>query len=88
MCDLWVTKHVGFFHIFKSLSVDYTKVSRFLNRILGLSVGSQNALFTYFMETMNTIIKEAKRSGRWDEGILGELDTALRYIVSQGCQKI
>ena len=51
---------------------DYSKVSRFLNRILGLNVGCQNALFTYFIETMNSMIKDAKRSGRWDEGILGK----------------
>lgn len=49
---------------------DHSKVSRFLNRILGLKVGCQNALFNYFIETMNSITKEAKRSGRWDEGIL------------------
>eukprot|EP00794_Sanderia_malayensis_P014235 gene14235-15720_t len=49
---------------------DYSKVARFLNRILGLSVACQNALFTYFTDTMNQIIKEAKRNGRFDEGIL------------------
>lgn len=49
---------------------DYSKVARFLNRILGLSVACQNALFAYFTDTMSSIIKEAKRSGRWDEGIL------------------
>ena len=51
---------------------DYSKVSRFLNRILGLKVGCQNALFNYFIETMNSITRDAKRSGRWDEGILGK----------------
>eukprot|EP00795_Rhopilema_esculentum_P015444 gene15445-6692_t len=49
---------------------DYSKVSRFLNRILGLNVGIQNALFSYFIDTMNNIIKEAKKRGSWDEGIV------------------
>ncbi|XP_057295690.1 protein strawberry notch homolog 1-like [Hydractinia symbiolongicarpus] len=49
---------------------DYTNISRFLNRILGLTVALQNALFSYFTETLAAVIKEAKRSGRWDEGIV------------------
>lgn len=51
--------------------LDYTNISRFLNRILGLTVALQNALFSYFTETLAAVIKEAKRSGRWDEGIVG-----------------
>uniref|UniRef100_A0A7M5XKE9 Uncharacterized protein n=1 Tax=Clytia hemisphaerica TaxID=252671 RepID=A0A7M5XKE9_9CNID len=49
---------------------DYTNISRFLNRILGMTVELQNGLFQYFTETLSTIVKEAKRSGRFDEGIL------------------
>jgi len=41
-----------------------------LNRILGMTVELQNSLFKYFAETLSTIVKEAKRSGRFDEGIL------------------
>jgi len=49
---------------------DYTNISRFLNRILGLTVQLQNSLFQYFTDTLAAIIKEAKRNGRWDEGIV------------------
>ena len=53
------------------LSLDCTNISRFLNRILGMTVSLQNNLFQYFTDTLSEIIKEAKRSGRWDEGIVG-----------------
>lgn len=36
-----------------------------------MTVELQNSLFKYFTETLSTIVKEAKRSGRFDEGILG-----------------
>ena len=47
-------------------------MSRFLNRILGLEVELQNRLFAYFTETLSVVVQQAKRSGRWDEGILGK----------------
>ncbi|KXJ14796.1 protein strawberry notch homolog 1 [Exaiptasia diaphana] len=56
--------------IYNILDKDYTNLSRFLNRILGISVQLQNLLFGYFMDTLAAIILQAKRSGRWDEGIL------------------
>ena len=37
-----------------------------------MEVALQNALFKYFSTTLAAIILEAKRSGRWDMGILGE----------------
>ncbi|XP_041348616.1 protein strawberry notch homolog 1-like [Gigantopelta aegis] len=55
---------------FSNLEKDYNNISRFLNRILGMKVAIQNALFMYFTETLTTIILEAKRNGRWDMGIL------------------
>ena len=54
------------------LIVDYNSISKFLNRILGMEVALQNALFKYFSTTLAAIILEAKRSGRWDMGILGK----------------
>lgn len=57
------------FHI----SLDYTNISRFLNRILGMTVELQNTLFQYFTETLAAIVKDAKRAGRFDEGIVGKL---------------
>ncbi len=45
-------------------------MSRFLNRILGLSVSLQNKLFAYFSDTLAAVIKNAKRVGKWDLGIM------------------
>ncbi|RMX57838.1 hypothetical protein pdam_00018567 [Pocillopora damicornis] len=52
------------------LDKDFTNISRFLNRILGVEVELQNHLFAYFMKTLSVVVQQAKRSGRWDEGIL------------------
>jgi hypothetical protein len=38
-----------------------------------MEVALQNALFKYFSDTLTAIILDAKRSGRWDMGILGKL---------------
>ena len=54
---------------------DYTNISRFLNRILGIEVELQNRLFAYFTKTLSVVVQQAKRSGRWDEGILGKTKT-------------
>lgn len=35
----------------------------------------QNRLFAYFVETLSVVVQQAKRSGRWDEGILGKNQT-------------
>lgn len=45
-------------------------MNKFLNRILGLHVGTQNALFKYFMDTMNELRRRAKLSNKLDLGIL------------------
>ncbi|XP_065831305.1 protein strawberry notch homolog 1-like isoform X2 [Oscarella lobularis] len=49
---------------------DMSNISRFLNRILGVEVNLQNTLFAYFVETLNTVIAQAKKAKAWDEGIL------------------
>ena len=54
-----------------TLEKEATSISRFLNRILGLSVRLQNKLFAYFSDTLGQIIQQARRMGRWDGGILG-----------------
>jgi len=48
----------------------YNEMSKFLNRILGMHVEKQNLLFKYFSDTLAAIISQAKRSGRYDQGIL------------------
>ncbi|XP_062605521.1 uncharacterized protein LOC134267315 [Saccostrea cucullata] len=49
---------------------DAGDVSRFLNRILGLSVAKQNCIFKYFIECMTVSIDNAKSEGRYNEGLL------------------
>lgn len=51
---------------------DYNNIGKFLNRILGMEVHQQNALFQYFSDTLAAVIQEAKRNGRYDMGILGK----------------
>ena len=42
-----------------------------MNRILGMEVEKQNALFAFFSDTLNALIAEAKRLGEYDLGIMG-----------------
>jgi hypothetical protein len=53
-----------------TLDKDFNVINKFLNRILGLEVVLQNALFKYFGDTLDAHIKQAKRSGRFDSGIM------------------
>uniref|UniRef100_A0A8C1L0E1 Protein strawberry notch homolog 1 n=1 Tax=Cyprinus carpio TaxID=7962 RepID=A0A8C1L0E1_CYPCA len=53
-----------------SLDKDYNNIGKFLNRILGMEVHQQNALFQYFSDTLSAVIQNAKKSGRYDMGIL------------------
>ncbi|XP_071944969.1 protein strawberry notch homolog 1-like [Antedon mediterranea] len=46
------------------------EVSVFLNRILGLEVKLQNQLFKHFMDTLDEILNNVKKDGKWDMGIL------------------
>lgn len=55
------------------LDKDYNNMSKFLNRILGMPVELQNRLFKYFTDTLQAIISQAKKAGRFDLGILGKL---------------
>ncbi|CAG9791174.1 unnamed protein product [Diatraea saccharalis] len=54
----------------RSLFQDYNNMSKFLNRILGMPVELQNRLFKYFTDTLAAVMEQAKRSGRFDLGIL------------------
>jgi len=55
---------------FLTLDKGYNDMSKFLNRILGMHVEKQNLLFKYFSDTLAAIISQAKRTGRYDQGIL------------------
>ncbi|XP_074000099.1 protein strawberry notch isoform X3 [Rhodnius prolixus] len=57
------------------LDKDHNNMSKFLNRILGMPVELQNRLFKYFTDTLQAIILQAKKTGRFDLGIL-DLGTA------------
>ncbi len=37
-----------------------------------MEVNQQNALFQYFSDTLSAVIQNAKKSGRYDMGILGK----------------
>lgn len=56
-------------------------MSKFLNRLLGLDVELQNALFKYFGDTLDAVIKKAKQLGRFDLGIMGMLIHSLRNFL-------
>uniref|UniRef100_A0A672U5F4 Protein strawberry notch homolog 1 n=1 Tax=Strigops habroptila TaxID=2489341 RepID=A0A672U5F4_STRHB len=53
-----------------TLDKDYNNIGKFLNRILGMEVHQQNALFQYFSDTLSAVIQNAKKNGRYDMGIL------------------
>ncbi|KAL6746816.1 hypothetical protein V8C86DRAFT_2930794 [Haematococcus lacustris] len=44
-------------------------VPRFLNRLLGLPIGTQGQLFEYFADTLTAQLKVAKSEGRFQEGM-------------------
>ncbi|XP_048859482.1 protein strawberry notch homolog 2-like isoform X1 [Brienomyrus brachyistius] len=45
-------------------------ITKFLNRILGLEVDKQNALFQYFTDNFDYLIEKDKKEGKYDMGIL------------------
>ncbi|CAN7985939.1 unnamed protein product, partial [Ixodes pacificus] len=66
------------------LDKDYTNMSQFLNRILGIPVELQNAMFKYFTDTLDAIVSEAKRAGHYDLGILGEVSLHASTVRAAG----
>uniref|UniRef100_A0A1I7Z160 Helicase_C_4 domain-containing protein n=1 Tax=Steinernema glaseri TaxID=37863 RepID=A0A1I7Z160_9BILA len=50
-------------------------ISKFLNRILGLPVHAQNALFQYFLDVLKALVDQARYDGTYDLGIM-DLGTA------------
>ncbi|XP_056146511.1 protein strawberry notch homolog 1 [Lampris incognitus] len=69
-----------------SLDKDYNNIGKFLNRILGMEVQQQNALFQYFSDTLGAVIQEAKRNGRYDMGIL-DLGSGDEKVKKMDCRK-
>lgn len=64
-----------------SLLPDYNNIGKFLNRILGMAVQQQNALFQYFSDTLAAVIQEAKKNGRFDLGILGKWGRGIFLLI-------
>lgn len=48
-------------------------IPKFLNRLLGLPVHAQNALFQYFSDIVAELVAQAKHDGTYDMGIMGKL---------------
>lgn len=59
---------------------DYNNIGKFLNRILGMEVHQQNALFQYFADTLTAVVQNAKKNGRYDMGILGKWENILNVM--------
>ncbi|GMS88138.1 hypothetical protein PENTCL1PPCAC_10313, partial [Pristionchus entomophagus] len=53
-----------------SIERDASTIAKFLNRILGLPVHAQNALFAYFADILAELIQQAKHDGTYDMGIM------------------
>jgi hypothetical protein len=51
------------------IKVDEPDVERFLNRLLVLEVGEQNAMFDRFTENFARVVSQAKEMGVFDEGV-------------------
>ena len=60
-----------------ALDKGHNDMSKFLNRILGMHVEKQNMLFKYFADTLNAIITQAKRTGKYDQVQYTTLQIAL-----------
>ncbi|KAM3600335.1 uncharacterized protein V6R79_021634 [Siganus canaliculatus] len=69
-----------------TLDKDYNNIGKFLNRILGMEVQQQNALFQYFSDTLAAVIQEAKKNGRYDMGIL-DLGSGDEKVQKVDCRK-
>ncbi|XP_055332799.1 protein strawberry notch homolog 1-like [Paramacrobiotus metropolitanus] len=57
--------------------VNSFKIDKFMNRILGLEIWLQSALFQYFVDTLDAVVHKAKEEGKYDLGTM-ELGTPTR----------
>ena len=60
--------------------IESQSVTKFLNRILGLSVEMQNLIFSYFFESMKSLISRAKRDGRYCEGVVDVRGRSIKLL--------
>uniref|UniRef100_H2YSL0 Protein strawberry notch homolog 1 n=1 Tax=Ciona savignyi TaxID=51511 RepID=H2YSL0_CIOSA len=59
---------------------DYNNIFKFMNRMLGMEVEHQNGLFLFFTDTLNAIVQDAKRSGQFDQGIVGKKNAEFQNV--------
>ena len=55
-------------------------VARFLNRLLGLPLDEQKALFAYFSDTFEATVAQAKSRGNWDEGLVALKAESIKLV--------
>ena len=67
------------------LDKGHNDMSKFLNRILGMKVEKQNLLFRYFADTLNAIINQAKRSGKYDQVYLLSITLFFVMLLDNKC---
>ena len=61
----------------KIADVDKSDVPRFLNRLLGLEPQVQTHIFDFYQAVLENTIEEAKKDGRYNEGIVDVKGTAI-----------
>ncbi|KAG2424227.1 hypothetical protein HYH02_015212 [Chlamydomonas schloesseri] len=57
-----------------------TGVPKFLNRLLGLPLRDQDLLFGYFLDIMDSLVKQARSAGDYDEAIVNIGHSAVKVV--------
>ncbi|GLC46902.1 hypothetical protein PLESTB_001282200 [Pleodorina starrii] len=60
-----------------------TSVVKFLNRLLGLHLRDQDLLFQYFFGIMESLIKQARSAGDYEEGVLNLSNSSVAVALEQ-----
>eukprot|EP00057_Strongylocentrotus_purpuratus_P009593 XP_011664067.1 PREDICTED: protein strawberry notch homolog 1 isoform X3 [Strongylocentrotus purpuratus] len=61
---------------------DQSGVGKFLNRILGLTVATQNMIFTYFFGSLQAAIAAARKEGKYNEGLVDIMASSIEMVGS------
>lgn len=59
------------------------KVETFLNRVLGLPITKQNAMFNHYVDIFNMVVTEAKESGMFDDGVVDLHGEDVKFVSEQ-----
>ncbi|GIM01409.1 hypothetical protein Vretimale_6229 [Volvox reticuliferus] len=60
-----------------------TSVVKFLNRLLGLQLRDQDLMFQYFFGIMESLIKQARSAGEYEEGVLNLANSSVEVVQEQ-----